>query len=256
MGGGAFGADVQLMPNLLVGGAVGGAGSDFSLDGRSANGTARLVSFALYGSWTMGPLYVDATAAYGLAQFSTTRIATQGTILERATGDFDGSQYGGRVEAGWRFRMQRYELTPFVGVTVQSLHQDGYSESSTNFTSGAPGILGLSYQAQTTTSVRSTLGGQAATTFQLGERLTLTPRLRAAWAHEFNADRQVSATFLSIPAASFTVNGARPARDAALVSAGIDVGIGRNVTVYAQFDSELAGSGNAYAGSGGLRVSW
>jgi len=73
---------------------------------------------------------------------------------------------------------------------------------------------------------------------------------------EFNADRQVGASFLSIPGAAFTVNGARPARDAALVSAGVDVGIGRNVTVYAQFDSELAGSGNAYAGSGGLRVSW
>ena len=67
---------------------------------------------------------------------------------------------------------------------------------------------------------------------------------------------QVGAAFLSIPGAAFTVNGARPARDAALVSAGIDVGIGRNVTLFAQFDSELAGSGNAYAGSGGLRVSW
>ena len=161
-----------------------------------------------------------------------------------------------RRPTGWRFRVQRYELTPFVGVTVQSLHQDAYSESATNFTSGAPGILGWSYQAQTTTSVRSTLGAQAATTFQIGERTTITPRLRAAWAHEFNDDRQLGATFLSIPAASFTVSGARPARDAALVSAGVDVGIGRNVTVYAQFDSELSGSGNAYAGSGGLRVSW
>ena len=147
MGGGAFGADVQLMPNLLLGGAVTGAGSDFSLDGRSASGTARTMFFALYGSWTMGPLYVDATATYGLAQFSTTRIATQGTLTERATGDFDGSQVGGRVEAGWRFLVQRYELTPFAGVTVQRLHQDGYSESSTNFNSTTSGILGLSYQA-------------------------------------------------------------------------------------------------------------
>jgi outer membrane autotransporter protein len=164
----------------------------------------------------MGPLYVDATATYGLAQFSTNRIATQGTFVERATGDFDLD----------------------------------------NVNSGAPGILGLTYQHQTTTSVRSTLGGQAATTFQFGERLSVTPRLRAAWAHEFNADRQVNASFLSIPGAAFTINGARPARDAALVSAGVDVGMGRNVTVYAHFDGELAGSGNAYAGSGGLRVSW
>jgi outer membrane autotransporter protein len=204
----------------------------------------------------MGPLYVDAAASYGLASFTTNRVATLGTIAENATGSFDGRQIGGRVEAGWRFMLRQYELTPFAGVTVQSLRQDGYSEISTNATTGAAGILGLSYQSQTTTSVRSQLGGQAATTFQLGERTTVTPRVRAAWAHEFDNDRQVGAAFLSIPAAGFTVNGARPARDAALVSAGVDMGIGQNVTVYARFDSELSGAGNAYAGTGGLRLSW
>jgi outer membrane autotransporter protein len=78
----------------------------------------------------------------------------------------------------------------------------------------------------------------------------------APWAHEFSADRQVNASFLSIPGAAFTVNGARPARDAAIVGAGVDVGIGRNVALYAQFDGDLSGSGNAYAGSGGIRISW
>jgi outer membrane autotransporter protein len=256
MGGGAFGADVQLAPNLLFGGAVSGAGSDFSLDGRPASGTARTGFFGLYGSWTMGPLYVDAAASYGLASFTTARVATLGTTAENATGSFDGHQVGGRVEAGWRVILQRTELTPFAGVTVQSLHQDGYTETSTNVATATAGILGLTYQPQTTTSVRSTLGAQAATTLQLGARTTISPRIRAAWAHEFNADRQVNAAFLSIPAAAFTVSGARPARDAALVSAGVDVGIGQNVTLYAQFDSELTGAGNAYAGSGGLRLSW
>jgi outer membrane autotransporter protein len=227
MGGGAFGADVQLNPNLLLGGAVSGAGSDFTLDGRAASGTAHTGFFGLYGSWTMGPLYIDAAASYGLASFTTSRLATLGTTAETATGSFDGHQVGGRVEAGWRFMIQRFEFAPFAGVTVQSLHQDGYNETSTNVATGAAGTLGLSYQSQTTTSVRSLLGGQVATTFQLGERTTITPRARAAWAHEFDSDRLVSASLLSIPAAAFTVNGARPARDAALVSAGVDIGIGR-----------------------------
>ena len=83
------------------------------------------------------------------------------------------------------------------------------------------------------------------------------PRVRFAWAHEFNRDRQVNASFLSLPAAAFTVSGARPARDAAIVSAGADLVLGRNVALYAQFDGDLAGGGgNAYAGSGGIRISW
>ena len=56
--------------------------------------------------------------------FSTTRIASLGGLAERATGDFEGSQVGGRVEAGWRFLVQRYELTPFAGVTVQSFAEE------------------------------------------------------------------------------------------------------------------------------------
>jgi S-(hydroxymethyl)glutathione dehydrogenase/alcohol dehydrogenase len=80
------------------------------------------------------------------------------------------------------------------------------------------------------------------------------------WLGKVDVDNEVAFRWGSLMAERrirrSSYGGARPARDAALVSAGVDVGIGRNVTVYAQFDSELAGSGNAYAGSGGLRVSW
>jgi outer membrane autotransporter protein len=222
-----------------------------------ASGDVRTVFFGLYGSWTMGPLYVDAAASYGHGQFSTTRTAALGDIEERATGSYDGNQYGGRIEAGWRFMINRTELTPFAGVGVQSLSQGAYTESSqTTAAVPAPGILGLSYQSQTTTSVRSFVGGQVATGWRLGETTTLGARLRAAWAHEFNADRALNASFVTIPGALFTVNGARPARDAALVTAGLDLNLGRNATLYAQFDGDLAGSGNAYAGSAGLRIHW
>jgi uncharacterized protein with beta-barrel porin domain len=255
-GGGAFGADMQLNPNLLVGAAVAAGASGFSLDGRASSGDVRTVFFGLYGSWTMGPLYVDAALTYGHGQFSTSRTIALTTLTERATGEFSGNQYGGRLEAGWRFQVQRYELTPFVGLSVQALDQSGYTESTINTATNLPGILGLSYAGETTTSVRSFLGGQASTTYRVADWATLTPRIRLAWAHEFTPDRQVSASFLSIPGAAFTVNGARPARDAAIVGAGVDLGIGRNVALYAQFDGDLSGGGNAYAGSGGIRISW
>jgi outer membrane autotransporter protein len=86
--------------------------------------------------------------------------------------------------------------------------------------------------------------------------MSLTPRLRAAWAHEFNAGRQVNASFLSLPGAAFTVSGARPARDAAVVSAGVDWTFGRTVSLFAQFDGDLSGGGSAYAGTGGIRIAW
>jgi outer membrane autotransporter protein len=255
-GGGASGFDAQLAPGLLVGASVAAAGSSFSLQGQPSSGTAHTIFFGLYGAWTTGPFYVDAAAGYGHGAFATTRTITVGATSELAQGNFDGDQYGGRVEAGWRFAVQRYRLTPFAGVAVQALHQDGYAESTTNTATNLPGTLGLSYAGQTTTSVRSFLGGETATTLQLDERTTLAPRIRVAWAHEYDRTRQVNASFLSLPGAAFTVNGARPARDAAIVVAGVDLAIGRNVALFAEFDGDIAGSGNAYAGSGGIRVSW
>jgi outer membrane autotransporter protein len=255
MGGGAVGADVEVTHDLLIGGALGAAASDFTLDGRSASGTAATIYFGAYGSWTRGPLYVDAALGYGHGHFTTSRGVTLGALNERASGAFEGDQYGGRLEAGWRFTAQRVTLTPFANLAVQALHQDGYTESSADMT-GAPGILGLSYQGQTTTSVRSFLGGEASTTVRLGDRVQLSPRLRLAWAHEFNRDRQVNASFLTLPGAAFTVSGARPAANAAIVSAGVDVAVGRNAALFAQFDGDIASGSGAYAGTGGLRVSW
>jgi outer membrane autotransporter protein len=97
----------------------------------------------------------------------------------------------------------------------------------------------------------------AATQLRWGDRTVFTPRVRAGWAHEFDNDRQINASLVSLfPGQSFTVNGARPARDSAVLQAGVDVGLWRGVQVFAQFDSELSGRGSAYAGSGGLRISW
>lgn len=47
----------------------------------------------------------------------------------------------------------------------------------------------------------------------------LTLRGRGAWAHDFNPDRIIAATFQALPGASFVVNGAAQAKDAALTTA-------------------------------------
>jgi hypothetical protein len=44
-----------------------------------------------------------------------------------------------------------------------------------------------------------------------------TLRGRVAWAHDFNPDRNIGATFQTLPGVSFVVNGAAQASDSALV---------------------------------------
>jgi uncharacterized protein with beta-barrel porin domain len=87
-----------------------------------------------------------------------------------------------------------------------------------------------------------------------GSQLTL--RARAAWAHAFDTDRAIAATFLSLPGPSFTVFGASPAANAALVSAGAELKFANGVALRAKFDGEFAGRSNFYGGTGGLYVTW
>ena len=192
--GGALGVDMQVTPNLIAGVTMGTTSAGFGLTDIASSGTARSILLGLYGGYTQGPLYVDAALAYGYNSFNTTRAINTGAMSEVAYGAFDGHQYGGRVEGGWRFAIDQHTLTPFAGMTVQALSQSGYSETSRDTTTGAPGVLGVTVQGQTTTSVRSVLGaavrdgdrrrrqrrGEAAAAAGLG-RTSSTPTAAPPW---------------------------------------------------------------------------
>jgi uncharacterized protein with beta-barrel porin domain len=75
----------------------------------------------------------------------------------------------------------------------------------------------------------------------------LALRTRAAWAHDYDTDRALTATFQSLPGLSFVVNGANPARDAALVSASAEVKWRSGWSLAAGFEGEFSDITRAYA---------
>src|SRR6202030_1314687 len=80
----------------------------------------------------------------------------------------------------------------------------------------------LAYGSTSVTDTRSELGVRADKSFAMPNGV-LTLRGRAAWAHDYNPDRSIGATFQSLPGASFTVNGAAQAADAALTTASAEI---------------------------------
>ena len=104
--------------------------------------------------------------------------------------------------------------------------------------------------------MRTELGAwvDQAVVFANGSIVTL--RLRAAWAHDEFTNPMVVAAFQSLPGSAFTVQGARPVSDSALLSAGAWTRVAQNVTVGAKFDSEIAGRSQTYAGTATARYTW
>jgi uncharacterized protein with beta-barrel porin domain len=84
----------------------------------------------------------------------------------------------------------------------------------------------------------------------------LSFRGRVAWAHDWISDPSLTPLFLTLPGASFVVNGATPAKDSALVSAGTEYRLANGVTLLAKFDGEFASHSSTYAGTGALRYAW
>src|SRR5262249_42188880 len=151
---------------------------------------------------------------------------------ETATGNFGTDLVGARLEIGRTYGLPGFNLTPFAAVQTSTLWQHGFTESSS--AAGLPGILGLSYQSQTTTSLPTFLGLQFDTRFTLYNMLW-SPFVRTAWVHEFNPDRSITGSLVSVPGTLFAVDGARAWNDALKVNAGARVALNQYASLFASF---------------------
>jgi outer membrane autotransporter protein len=125
--------------------------------------------------------------------------------------------FGGRVESGYRVATFYGGITPYAAIQAQSFHTPDYSES--DLTGGG---FALAYNARTASDTRSELGARFDRLLLLNPDAALTMRARIAWAHDWISDPTLAALFQTLPGASFVVNGATPAKNSALASAGAE----------------------------------
>src|SRR5262249_18494607 len=113
----------------------------------------------------------------------------------------------------------------------------------------------LAYGAKSVTDTRSELGLRSDKSFAMPNAI-LTLRGRAAWAHDFNPDRAIGATFQALPGASFFVNGAALAADSAPATGSAEMRWLNGWSAAATFEGEFSNVTRSYAGKGVVRYSW
>ena len=90
------------------------------------------------------------------------------------------------------------------------------------------------------TDTRSELGARFDRLLALNPNAVLALRARLAWAHDWVSDPTLAAVFQALPGASFIVNGATPAKNSALASAGTELRLANGVSLLGKFDGEFA----------------
>ena len=244
------GADYRISPDTLLGFALAGGSTGFSLANGLGSGSADLFQAGAFARRDFGPAYLSAALAYGWHDVTTDRSVTLAG-LDRLQGRFRAETLSGRFEGGYRFATPWVGLTPYAAAQVISFCLPAYAEQ----TLACTGLFALNYAAQTTTSNRTELGlrGDRSFAAQTG---ALTLRSRLAWAHDYDPSRAVTATFQALPGASFVVNGARPNADSALVSTGAEMKWSNGFSLATTFEGEFAGHVTSYAGKGIARYTW
>jgi uncharacterized protein YhjY with autotransporter beta-barrel domain len=249
VGGGAIGADYRFSPALLAGGAIAYSGSGLSTQGISGSGSINTLSLGVYASYAPGNWYVDGALGYGHSWGDLSRSIAFPGVTRTASGSPGANEFLSNLETGYHFHLDdRTALTPFAAMQGIVIGQGAFTES------GA-GAIDLQVDSQTTSSARSLLGLELTENLPVGLTQPLGLDLRVGWSHDFaDPGRFVTASFVGAPGASFTVSGASPDRDAAIVGLGVSLPVAPAFDVFLRYDGAFAGNYATNAGTAGLRI--
>lgn len=249
----AVGADYRFSPDTVAGFALAGGGTNFTVN-NLGSGQSDLFQAGIFLRHTAGPAYLAAAGAYGWQNASTDRTVTIAG-LDRLHAQFNTNAWSGRVEGGYRFPLTpegRAGIAPYVAGQFTTFELPAYAEQAV---AGA-NTFALAYGARSVTASRSEFGLRGDSARMLAETAILTLRGRLAWAHDFNTERSLAATFQTLPGASFVVFGAAQSPDKALATAAAELKWRGGFSLAGTFEGEFARNASSYAGKGVARVTW
>lgn len=247
----AVGADVRLGSNMVAGLAVAGGQSRASLSGGLGEAKADVFQAGLYGRTTLGT--VNLAAALGYARLDTdTHRAIPALGRTGVAASYATQAWSGRIEASLPvMRWSGVTLSPLAA--FQAVRASSPAAVERDVTGAGAGMLTLARRSDITS--RSELGMQLDTNLIAGAS-PVTGFVRAAWAHYYQRDAELTGSINGLAGASFSVTGARPSRNTALLAAGADVKLSPSVSLGMRVDSELAANTRRIGGTAQLRVSF
>jgi outer membrane lipase/esterase len=236
------GADYAFAPGWLVGAAlaVGNTSQTFSLGGRFLQNEFAASAYAAFAG---GPVWADIIGSAGAIDDSVNRVVPIGITSQANTGSTGGTNFSLAAEGGYSFFAGPFAHGPLVGMLLQQVRINGYTE--TDAFAGVGGFTALSFAAQTRNSAVSELGYQASMNVGIW-----SPFAKLAWDHELaSTNRLVTASLTTIAAPSYSMPAVVLGTDWATAEVGASVHIRRGVTGYAMFIGEIGQTNATYFGA-------
>ena len=212
----AGGLDYRLTPDTVVGFAFAGGGTDWSLSQGLGGGKSDAFQAGVYGATRSGPAYLAAAFAFANHWMSTDRFSFAGDHL---TAKFNAQSIGGRLEGGYRLGWMFGGITPYAAIQAQSFRTPDYNETDVNRRRLWAGLCRAHRHRHQERAGRPLRQPDAA----LSRRGAGTARAAGLGARLGERSGSWTPVFQTLPGAGFIVNGATPAQNSALASAGAEL---------------------------------
>lgn len=243
-GGLVIGADLAMLDTMRIGVLAGYSHSEFKASDRLSSGESDNYHLGVYGGGQWGALGLRTGASYTWHDVETSRQVAFAGFGNSLRSDYNAGTAQVFGELGYRFDVGQVAFEPFAGLAYVDLRTDGFNETG--------GIAALSARSDDTNVGYSTLGLRASTAFALSG-MDLTLRGGLAWRHALG-DVDPQATLAFAGSTPFAVTGVPIATNAALIEAGLGLGISKSVKLGVSYTGQLAQDAQDHAFKASLAV--
>jgi len=227
------GIDRRLAPNWLAGIAGGYTNSSLSIADPTSSAGISSGHVAGYTAANFGPWNLRGAAAASFNTVNTNRDITFPGFSDSESAHYHATTTQVFGEVGYSTSFGQIATEPFAGFAFVHLNTDSFAES------GSTNIAALSGSGSNEDVGYSSLGTRAAINYVLTNGFVLTPGVSAAWQHAFGTTNPAAALAFESNGAPFVTAGVPLARDAALVEAGFDLNLTRQLALQVVYFGQL-----------------
>ena len=250
--GGQAGIDKQFGKNLILGTAISYSTSKVNFDRHGGKSNADNFGISLYGR--LGnrevPYYLQGRIGAGFVDSNVERDIILGTSdVSRAKINHKDTVYSGYLETGYDVRKGNFTLTPYVGLSHDTVRRGGFTEENSQF--------GLTAGKKTYSQTAGLVGlrvGQGVN-WSNGSKSTFQAYVTHQRAFK-EQDLSFEAAYTGLSNAKFTVKGIGLSKNQTWIGAGVLTEVNPRFAWYVNYDGKIEKKGRNNVFTTGLRFNF
>jgi len=182
------GLDYRFTPELVLGFAIGLTDTETDFDNNEGSQDIEGLNYTLYGTYSLGDLYLDASISAGQQDYDSTRLVAyaDGTVNTTPRASTEGDLLNGYIALGYNLPVDQLQVSAYGQLHYVDIEIDGFEETGGNDPS-----INMAVEDQSVDSLQTVIGAQLAKNLSTDWGV-IVPYAKLDWHHEFEDDSRTT----------------------------------------------------------------